>query len=399
VTLKEYYHLSKETFSIDPRTDADAYFGGAELVGEIKDRIRSDFVQQRKVPKFCIYGQYGAGKTHTLHHVEHVLQTLFAADYPTEPIALEIAPIRAKESWIKVHRDLINAISLERMKQAVATVFADPQAAQDPKGALATKGVLRFGEAAIQHSQAQVFRALLYGGRGEALALEWLKGAALKLDDAQTLGTETNLGEPSHLIAALLNVADLLRAGLERRPVVLIDEAEALRSLTNADSRDEFIFAFRRLFDNENDALGLVVAFQVEGGMEDAPPVLTDPAVERRIGYDAGYFDLARLVVEMDDARRFILDVLEYLIDQGAAKATIDQEGLGTQPEYFPFTEEAVDLIADFATQEPQHQLPSQILSRLSDAVVRGWLQAKPGEPHVLIDESIVNEVLYPGEG
>jgi hypothetical protein len=396
MTLKEYYHLKKDTFSIDPRDDADAYFGGTELVTQIKDRIKSDFVQQRQVPKFCIYGQYGAGKTHTLHHIDYVLRTTFAGEYPTEPIALDISPIRSKESWIKVHRDLINAISLDRMKQAVGVVFADPAAAQDPMSALTANQVLRFGEAAIQASQAQVFRALLYGGRGEALALEWLKGAALNMDQAQTVGTETNLTEPSHLVAALLNVAGLLRAGLGKRPVLLIDEAEALRSLSNADSIQEFIFAFRRLFDNENDALGLVIAFQVEGGMEDAPEVLTNPAVERRIGYDAGYFDLARLVVEMDDARKFILEVLAYLVNQDAAAATVSSEGLDTEREYFPFTEDAVDLIADFITQEPQHQLPSQIISRLSDAVVRGWMQSEPGHPHLLIDENIVNQVLYP---
>ena len=202
--LRDYYHLKKDAFSIDPRVDAEAYFGGGGLVTQIKDRIKSDFVQQRQVPKFCIYGAYGSGKTHTLHHIEYVLRTEFIADFPTEIIELEISPLRAKESWKKVHRDLINAISLERMKNAVTTIFADPDAARDPLGTLQARGILRFGEAAIQSSQAQVFRALVYGGRGEALALEWLKGTVLTMDQAQTIGTETNLTEPSHLIACLL---------------------------------------------------------------------------------------------------------------------------------------------------------------------------------------------------
>lgn len=397
-TLKAYYHLKKDAFSIDPRDDAEAYFGGSDLFQQIKDRIKSDFVQQRQIPKFCIYGAYGAGKTHTLHHIAYVLETEFAQDFPTELIELEISPLRAKESWRKVHRDLINAISLERMKRAVATIFADPASAQDPVGTLQRKGILRFGEAAIQSSQAQVFRSLVYGGRGETLALEWLKGTALNMDQAQTIGTETNLTEPSHLIACLLNVASLLRHGLGKRPVVLIDEAESLGNLTNHDSIEEFKFAFRRLFDNDNNALGVIVAFQHEGGMEEAPEALSDEAVMRRIGYQAGYFDLGRLVVEIEDARQFILDVLEYLIDPTKAKETIDAEGLDTQPEFFPFTEEAVALIANYVTQEPQLQLPSQIITRLADAVVKGWMQAD-GSGHVLVDEDIVNQVLYPEEG
>jgi hypothetical protein len=395
--LKEYYHLKKDAFSIDPRDDAEAYFGGAELFGQIKDRIKSDFVQQRQVPKFCIYGAYGAGKTHTLNHIEYVLRTEFAEDFPTELIELEISPLKAKESWRKVHRDLINAISLDRMKQAVATVFADPGAAQDPLGTLQRNGILRFGEAAIQSSQAQVFRALVYGGRGETLALEWLKGATLTMDQTQTIGTETNLTEPSHLIACLLNVASLIWHGLGRRPVVLIDEAEALGNLTNHDSIEEYKFAFRRLFDNDNNTLGVIVAFQHEGGMEEAPEALSDEAVMRRIGYQAGYFDLGRLVVEIEDARQFILDVLDYLVDADEARRTIEAEGLETEPEFFPFTEEAVALIANYVTQEPQLQLPSQIITRLADAVVKGWLRAD-GPGHVLVDEEIVNQVLYPEE-
>jgi hypothetical protein len=395
VTLREYYHLRKNAFSIDPRDDAEAYFGGATLVRQIKDRVKSDFVQQRQVPKFCVFGAYGSGKTHTLHYIEYVMKTEFHIDFPTEVIELEISPLRAKESWRKVHRDLINAISLERMKKAVATIFADPATAQDPLGTLQAKGILRFGEAAIQSSQAQVFRALIYGGRGEALALEWLKGTALTMDQAQTISTETNLTEPSHLIAGLLNVASLLWHGLGKRPVVLIDEAESLGSLTNADAIQEFTFAFRRLFDNENNVLGIIVAFEGEGGIEEAPRVLADEAVMRRIDYQAGYFDLGRLVVEMNDAREFILAVLKYLVDADAAQKTIEEEGLDTQPEYFPFTENAVDVIANYVTQEPALQLPSQIISKLGAAVVKGWMRAD-GSGHVLIDDEIVNEVLYP---
>jgi hypothetical protein len=395
--LKDYYHLKKETFSIDPRADAEAYFGGSNLFPRIKDRIRSDFVQQRQVPKFCIYGAYGAGKTHTLHHIEHVLNTEFAADFPTEVIELELAPLRARERWAKVHRDMINAISLDRMKRAVATIFTDPAAQQDPVGTLRKKGILAFGEAAIQTSQAQVFRALLYGGRGETLALEWLKGTALTMDQSQTLGTETNLTEPSHLIACLLNVAGLLRQGLGRRPVLLIDEAEALGNLTNADSIEEFKFAFRRLFDNDNNVLGVIVAFMHEGNMESAPAALSDEAVRRRIDYEAGYFDLGTLVLAVDDAKEFILDVLKYLIDAEQAKQTIEAEGLDTEPEYFPFTIDAVDRVADFVTQEPQLQLPSQIISKLSAAAVKGWMTAD-GNGHVLVDADMVEQVLYPEE-
>src|SRR4051794_16664628 len=110
LTLKEHFHLRKESFSIDNRADASVYFGGSTLNDKLRERLLTDFVRQRQVPKFCVYGAYGAGKTHTEHHIEHLLRTDLAQPYPTEPIFLEISPIRNKEKWTKVHGDIINAI-------------------------------------------------------------------------------------------------------------------------------------------------------------------------------------------------------------------------------------------------------------------------------------------------
>src|SRR5262249_20498985 len=115
------------------------------------------------------------------------------------------------------------------------------------------------------------------------------------------------------------------------------------------------------------------------------------------IDYKAGYFDLGQLLAAMEDTRDFIIQVLAYLVDQDAAKRTIDEEGLDTEPEYFPFTPDAVDLIANFVMQDPALQLPSQIISRLRAGVVKGWMK-DDGSGHVLVDEDIVNEVLYPEE-
>src|SRR4051794_26018066 len=113
MTFRNYFHLTKESFSIDNRADAAVYFGGSTLNGKLRERLETDFVRPRQVPKFCLYGAYGAGKTHTEHHIEHLLRTDLATDYPSEPIFLDISPIKAKERWVKVHGDIINAIGLD----------------------------------------------------------------------------------------------------------------------------------------------------------------------------------------------------------------------------------------------------------------------------------------------
>lgn len=401
MNLRNYFHLKKDSFSIDPREDAEQYFGGSKLDEGIRDRIETDFVQQRQIPKFCLYGPFGAGKTHTLHHIEYQLKTSISADYPSEPIMLDISPIRSKERWLKVHGDLINAIGLGRIKEAVHNLLADPVASQDPFTFLTNKGVLKYGEVAIRSSQAKVFRALAFGGPMEGAALQWLKGASLSKANAETLEVETELTEVSHLVACLLNVAGLLRAGLGRRPVLLIDEAEALRSLTSADSITEFTTAFRKLAEDENNVLGLIVAFHAEGGMEDAPEVLINPSVFRRFGYEAAFIDLHEAIAATENVRTFIQEALEYLIDQDAARATIENEALPTEPEFFPFTPEAVDRLADFIIHEdPENQVPSQIITRMSNAVVDAWRRGREdASGHVLIDEDAIEAALYVGQG
>lgn len=399
--FQSYYHLRKESFSIDPWVDSEIYFGAAHLQERITRRINSDFVQQRAVPKFFLFGRYGAGKTHTLAHIAHVLRTdpELARDFPTEPIYFEVAPLRTREKWSTVHERLINAIGLPRLKEAVSDLVSNAGPQTDPLQALQDEEVLRYGETAIQNSQAQIFRNLLFGGRQETLSWEWLKGRQLKIDEAQMLGTEMNLTEPSDFIACLLNCASLYAKGLGKKIVLLVDEGEALGMVENPDAHEEFVYAVRRLVGNENNVLGFILAYQTEG--DRAPRVLEHDAIRRRVDYEQGFIDLTSLVLAPEDAKQFVLDVINYLVDADAAKATIDAEGLAeTEPEFFPFTPDSVDAIADFVTQEPDRSLPSQIIALLSSAVIEGWTRRSSSpDGHVLIEDEIVNLVMYPDEG
>jgi hypothetical protein len=265
--------------------------------------------------------------------------------------------------------------------------------------ALQDEDVLRYGETALQNSQAQIFRNLLFGGRQETLSWEWLKGRQLKIDEAQMLGTEMNLTEASDFIACLLNCASLYAKGLRKKIVLLVDEGEALGMVENPDAHEEFVYAIRRLVSNENNVLGFVLAYQTEG--DRGPRMLEHDAIRRRVDYDQGFIDLTSLVLAPDDAKQFILDVINYLVDTDAASATIEAEGLTeTEPEFFPFTPDSVDAIADFVTQEPDQSLPSRIISLLSSAVVEGWTRRTSSPSgHVLIEDEIANLVMYPDEG
>ncbi len=402
-SLQDYFHLKTDAFDIDPFRDADAYFGYQPLQDKIMQRLAADFVQQRHVPKFFIFGRYGSGKTHTLNHIRHALQKdakFVGVFQPTEPIHTEVPPLKGKETWHKMHQHLLDAIGKALMKESIQRLMAeasmaDASAGGDVPAALEARGVMQYGDASLKASQASIFRALLFGGSQEVVAREWLKGKPLSTDQATTLGTETNLSETSDYVNALLNVASLIHKGLGRKVVILLDEAEMLRSITHPDSHQEFVWAIRRLVDNDNDVLGLVAGYQQEGGMENAPAIFDDSAIRTRIGED-GYIDLTDLVQETVDVKAFVVSVLDRLVDQDAARTTIANEGLPTEPEFFPFTEEVVDRIAEYIIEDPERKSPRIIKNILSAAVVRTWQQGSASSGTQLCDLDLIEQVLYP---
>jgi hypothetical protein len=399
LSLRDYYKLKRDSFSINPKRDGEVYFGGANINGRIRERLRTDFLEERAVPKFFIFGQYGAGKSHTLGHIKYVLEHDSAFElYPSEVRLTELPPLRPKDTWEKIHVQLVDELGRDLIRTAAKALIKNAPDGIEPDAYFAEHGVA-YGDTALKNSQAQIYRALLFAGRQETVAWDWLKGRALTKDEKSTLGVETDLDGPMNYLNALLNLATLIRNGLGRKVVILVDEAEALRSVTEPGSVDEFAIMIRKLMDNDNDVLGMVFAFQAEGGMEDAPEMLTDQAVARRVGHDEGYIDLTMLVSEQSDVRDFITEVLNYLVDQDAAKELLEAKGYDLDPAMFPFTVEAIETLAQYVMEEPGRQVPSQIISKMSSAVARAYLAGtEAGDVCRLVDENILNGVLYPEE-
>ncbi|WP_392543763.1 hypothetical protein [Oryzobacter telluris] len=400
MSIRDYYKLTRENFSLNPKQDASVYFGGANINGRIKDRLETDFLEERSVPKFMIFGQYGAGKTHTLGHIRYVLgaDPYFSVGYPTEVRLTELPPLRSRDTWAKIHGLLVDELGRDLIRSAAKSLARQAPESVDPEQHFFENAV-PFGDTALRSSQAKIYQALLFTGRQETVAWEWLKGRSLSADEKATLGVETDLSGPMSYLNALLNLASLVHRGLGRKVVLLVDEAESLRSVSDSNSVDEFTSMFRKLMDNDNNVLGMVLAFQSEGGMEDAPEMLTDEAVRRRVGHDSGYIDLTPLVSEGSDVKDFITEVLCYLVDQEAAKAVLEKEGSDVDPGMFPFTVDAIEALAEYVMEEPGRQVPSQIISKMSTCVATAYRDGmRTGHACRLVDEGIVNQVLYPDQ-
>lgn len=391
--LKDYYFLQKyESFSIDPWRDREIYFGDNTLEQRIVRRIESDFEQPRRVPKFFVFGEYGSGKTHTLAYIAFRLGKNKL--HPTEPIYLAMPPLSSKERWARIHSRLVDAIGPERIYSSVE-VIADKIEGPDKIQGFLEQDILHYGDDTLKLSQANIFRNFLFGGKQAQLSWEWLKGRKNTTDQATMLGIQKDLNEATDLVDCLLNLGVLYYKATGKKIVFLIDEAEAVRSLQNSDSIAELQYMFRLLLDNNNTYIGLVLAVQSEAN--EIPEFFEREDIRRRVDYDQGYIDLSSMVSQVSSAKEFIKHVLEYLVDREKSEDTIKAENLPVSKELFPFADESVDVISSHVTELPGHASPSFILSTMSSAAIEGWRRRNQSATHVMIDSSIIEQVVYPG--
>ena len=394
MTMKEYFSLrQKEAFSIDPWNDKQIYFGDSQLVDRITRRLETDFVQPRGVPKFFVYGAYGSGKTHTLAYISYELER--NTMHRTEPIYVDIAPLTSRERFQRIYVRLMDAIGLDRVHEA-AEIVADQTSGTDKVRGMLDEKVLPFGDSSLKVSQANIFRNVLYGGRQTQLSWEWMKGRKNTPDQATMLGVQKDLSEPSDFVNCLLNVGSLYYRGTGKKIVFLIDEAEAIRSVTNPDSQDEIVHMIRLLLENANTFVGIVFAVQAEGGMEAIGDVFSREDIRRRVDYDLGYIDLTIMVSQLASAKDFMIHVLEYLVKREEAEAVIHSEVLDTESELYPFTEAAIEAISQHVADNPQLASPASIISTMSNAAVEAWRRRGRRDVHLLVDQEIVEETLFP---
>jgi hypothetical protein len=195
----------------------------------------------------------------------------------------------------------------------------------------------------------------------------------------------------------LLNVGALYNIGCQKRIVFLIDESEAFRSVTHPDASNEIIHALRLILENANMYVGCILAVQAEGGQEAIGEFFTRPDIKRRVDYDQGYFDLNGLVSGVDNARKFIEEMLAYLIDQERAASAIQTESLATAAKYFPFMEDAIEKVSDHIAQDIERALPAAIISWMSNAAIEAWRRRNQSSIHQLVTGEIIEETIFPG--
>ena len=174
--LNERFSLKgdRRNFTINFRInheDRAAYFGKRKINEEIIEDIRERYMMGSQPKKF-LYGQYGAGKTHTLFNIKYKLQESPEAkeitDYKVKCCFIE-AEFKEKTNYNYLHAQMMEALTLEKIRESI-----DEYLAKNAGPALEDKLRDDFGDANI----ARAVRALGYAG--EPISLwKWLCGGSL----------------------------------------------------------------------------------------------------------------------------------------------------------------------------------------------------------------------------
>src|SRR4051794_21434178 len=237
--MPDYPHLnlSRWPFSLVPNEETAAtWVGRPALLRQVKLLIRG----AARIPSsqlVLMWADYGAGKTHTLRHLELLAQEQGALS----PIYV-VTP-KGIKSFLDFYRAVVDGFSHgDVLETAGEHVFRE-----DPAAAATNVGTALVQIAGRTAGQSDVARA-------------WLRGDPVPLKDLRGIGISKRLDSVADGIDALDQLIGALKLGGIRRVMLLIDEVQELEELS-ASRHAECVGGLHKIFDRHTEGLTLLLSF------------------------------------------------------------------------------------------------------------------------------------------
>ncbi len=223
-------------------------------------------------------------------------------------------------------------------------------------------------------------------GESTFTAWRWLTGQAIAARELSGLQITRNLGVgiAGDLVNSLVAIGNLANQ-VDEKIIFLIDEMEQLQNVRIGDSTESIHDYIRKLSDKTNKTVGFLVGFKADV-IDDAPELLRRGDIYGRIG-GSNYIDIPPLPA-VADVKSFIKELLKNLTIKERVERKITEANLDSEHGDFQFHQSALELLADYATQDPTRALPRYIISAINQCAIQAWDENKQ-----LFDESIVNDV------
>ena len=351
--FKNWFCLKdRESFTIDAKinpSDAQFYFGRAELDARMKGQIKRAFIDPQ-VPKMMVWGPYGCGKTQTLYYLAHWMEQETPPSCKGKPhtVHLEIE-VRSKSTAAEWHLQNMEALGMAAVQEWLKELFSK---SPDFETALT--------KLTCDPNVAQAFSHLRGGGDLGFCAWRWLTGQNLSSKELQEIKVTRNLGSVGvgDLIAGL-QACGALAVSVDRRLVFFIDEMEELQNVRTGDAAESWHQYIRKLADNANFSVGFVIGFKADT-RDDAPEVLVRGDVLSRVSSN-NYIELDTLAAPAN-VQLFVQEMLEHLVNQEEAEKRIQADSLQSTRDTYPFTASAFELMCDYACQDVIKSTPRNII-------------------------------------
>jgi len=370
---------NRGNFTIDPQVypeDARYYFGRADIKNQLQKQIRLSFIDPG-VPKMMVWGPYGSGKTQTLFYLMDYLCKQPPSSLKGNPHTIYLTvEMRSTSTAGNLHMQLMEELGKDAVAGWVRKLFDQYKDFDNKLLAICSEDTNIY----------KALKELRATGESTFTAWRWLTGQAIAARELSGLQITRNLGVgiAGDLVNSLVAIGNLANQ-VDEKIIFLIDEMEQLQNVRIGDSTESIHDYIRKLSDKTNKTVGFLVGFKADV-IDDAPELLRRGDIYGRIG-GSNYIDIPPLPA-VADVKSFIKELLKNLTIKEIVENKITEAHLDSEHGVFPFDQSALELLADYATQDPTRALPRYIISAINQCAIQAWDENKQ-----LIDESIVNDV------
>lgn len=376
LTITNWFGLKRPNFILDPKVDADFYAPRSEVdIPELIEGLQVNLVTERP-PKRFFWGIYGGGKTHTLFNISKQLERLM----PTYPVYVECPSVPKKSTFLHLYHDGIMA---SMGQDFIIKLFAD---LIQNIGLVRREELLKKLKDIIGDEElSRAVASLLGDDPGRNLSFwRYISGVSVPPRDLADLGQTQAIAdaEPAKLADIIVVIARVVKKLRNQTLVLVIDELDRLKSVTDEYGASTYENAFRKLVSEEQRDVALLMgcsAVNLMPGQDEGIPLFLGGehgAILSRIGRD----NLKEIPeISANDVDAFIKSILNYIVDKEQAEIKIG-ELEGTISEtleiyLFPFTSEAIEALKGTLGGI---MTPREITKRMSDATGKAYLMKKP---------------------
>ena len=291
-----------------------------------------------------IWSWYGAGKTHTLRHMEYLCRTDYVG---LLPIYTEMP--KSLRNFCDMYRSFASSLDLDVARNCFLEIVTSP-----------IKEAMEKELRTMSLDMFNAFTTLCTGSdQQQDLASRWLRGDALSVSEIRPLGIRKRIATSEEAIRAVNWIVRLFNAGASLsaegigRVIWMIDEFQQIGQ-SKPIARD-VNSCLHSIFNRCPNSLSLFISFS--GKPEKSYPEWLSPELADRIG-------VQKVVVlpplTRSEAKGFVRDVLDYFRPRDSGTGDLG---------FFPFQEDTVDVLLEMIAEDRKEIRPRSVMQYFSSVL------------------------------